>query len=487
MTWMGRPDEVKALGLLLDRTYAEVAAAAEQPRRLDREFLIGQFDLWDNHLLPAVAAAAAPLRVRRSAARAVWRRLGFRAGTSHRQWLHDHLAALGLEPETLLGPMPADLQPSPDHAGNLRAVPHRLTPESATLMLADYDLAGGDVEGARMEVVPTEPARVRGYLSLSASRRLYTQAAAPRPKLQFHCPDVTSFVFAHVERGTAPLDGQPAVVVTGDASSIDMPASGMDVRLAGRHLTYWPHDDLWHESAAARAAVPGAHDADPGLPELPDLFGPLDTLASLQVLITHKLRMMRYPALLRRWELAAAGAMCAGLGAETMRIASRLGPASRRAQAASHRLDKLIEPSEGSSRTFLRGVTRHLSLDVPAASGPPPPAPVRITIGTAGRLLDDLDFSDGRLRFVDVSVDHRPGRADETILHLDARRGGRDTIVVVVLKEPLGCAPLTVTPDGLALAGRPGIDANADDVALTIPLPGGDWTVRAGAGSWYVD
>ena len=172
---------------------------------------------------------------------------------------------------------------------------------------------------------------------------------------------------------------------------------------------------------------------------------------------------------------------------ETMRIASRLGPASRRARGASHRLDKLIETSEGWSRTFLQDAGRHLSLDVPDASGPPPPAPVRITIGTAGRLLDDLDFGDGRLRFVDVSVDHRPGHADQTIVHLDARRGGHDTIVVVVLNEPLGCAPLTVTPDGLALAGRPRIDATADEVALTIPLPGGDWTVRAGAASWYVD
>src|SRR5689334_23807925 len=71
MMWTGRADEAGALGLLLDRTYADVAAAAARPRSLDREFLIGQFDLWDNHLLPAVAAGTAPPWTRRSAARGV--------------------------------------------------------------------------------------------------------------------------------------------------------------------------------------------------------------------------------------------------------------------------------------------------------------------------------------------------------------------------------------------------------------------------------
>nr|BFE68755.1 hypothetical protein GCM10020092_020560 [Actinoplanes digitatis] len=57
MIWKGRPGEVAALGLLLDRTYAEVAAAGAHPHRLDRPALLGQFELWDTHLLPAVAAA----------------------------------------------------------------------------------------------------------------------------------------------------------------------------------------------------------------------------------------------------------------------------------------------------------------------------------------------------------------------------------------------------------------------------------------------
>ena len=33
----------------------------------------------------------------------------------------------------------------------------------------------------------------------------------------------------------------------------------------------------------------------------------------------------------------------------------------------------------------------------------------------------------------------------------------------------------------------PVVEATADDIALTLPLSGGDWTVRAAAGSWYVD
>src|SRR4051794_33233992 len=104
MIWTGRADEAAALGLLLDRTHAEVAAAAERPRLMDREFLIGQFDLWDNHLLPAVAAGTAPVWTRRSAARAVWRGLGFAAGADHRRWMAGHLDGLGLDPGALLGP-----------------------------------------------------------------------------------------------------------------------------------------------------------------------------------------------------------------------------------------------------------------------------------------------------------------------------------------------------------------------------------------------
>jgi hypothetical protein len=91
MIWTGRTDEARALGLLLDRTYADAAAAAEHPRLLDREFLSGQFDLWDNHLLPAMHAGTAPPWTRRAAARLVWQRLGFVAGPDHRRWMADHL------------------------------------------------------------------------------------------------------------------------------------------------------------------------------------------------------------------------------------------------------------------------------------------------------------------------------------------------------------------------------------------------------------
>src|SRR5689334_18203471 len=151
MMWTGRADEAGALGLLLDRTYADVAAAAARPRSLDREFLIGQFDLWDNHLLPAVAAGTAPPWTRRSAARAVWRRLGFAAGDEHRQWMADHLDALGHDPVALLGPE-RDSRPSRSQDGRLIPVPQPLTAEAAELIRADYDLTGGTLVGARIDV-----------------------------------------------------------------------------------------------------------------------------------------------------------------------------------------------------------------------------------------------------------------------------------------------------------------------------------------------
>jgi len=488
MTWMGRPDEVAALGLVLDRTYAEVAAVAEQPRRLDREFLVGQLDVWDKHLVAAVAAAGAPLRSRRAAALAVWRSIGSWAGAAQHAWLRDQLAALGLDAAALLGPSGEPWLPSQDLEGHLLAVPAPLTPESVALMLADYDLVGGDFEGARIEVDAAEPPRVRGYLALSASARRYTATPGPRPELQFHCREVTSFEFPHVERGAAHLSGPPAITVEGAGGSIEAPASGCDIRLAGRNLTYYPDDSRWHESAAARVAVADARAAElPKLPEQELPPGPLGTLTMVQRLLFTKLRMVRHPDKLRRWELAAAGALCAGLGLETIRIASRLGPQARRERAAADRFDRLVETSEGWSRTLLRDAARRLAVDVPGAAGPAPPVPVRITIGTAAQLLDDLDFDGGRLRFVDFSADRGPGQADTTVLHLDARRAGHETIVVVVLNEPLGRAPLTVTPEGLTVVGQPRLEATADEVALTIPLPAGDWTTHAAAGSWYVD
>ncbi|HEY0696311.1 MAG TPA: hypothetical protein VGD43_00700, partial [Micromonospora sp.] len=148
MSRKGKPDEVAALGLLLDRTYEEVAAAARQPRLLDRERLIGWFDLWDNHLMPAVAAAARPYTGRRSA-RSVWRSIGWWGAPTHRESVAAHLDSLGLDPEALLGPERPPLGPYLNHAGKLRPVEQPLSTELAELIAADYDLVGGNVEHAQ--------------------------------------------------------------------------------------------------------------------------------------------------------------------------------------------------------------------------------------------------------------------------------------------------------------------------------------------------
>ncbi|RSM70537.1 hypothetical protein DMB66_08615 [Actinoplanes sp. ATCC 53533] len=476
MIWTGRADEAAALGLLLDRTYADAAAAAEHPRLLDREFLIGQFDLWDDHLLPAVAAGSASLRTRRATARAVWRRLGFVAGADHRAWMADHLDGLGLDPGALLGPAWHDRRPFRSQDGRLLPAAQPLTGASTALINADYDLAGGGVEGARMELSGPDLSRIGGFLKLSAGGRRYPAAAGAPPELHFRFGTATTFGFPHAERGSVRLSGPPSVEMTPDGVSLGVPASPMDLRLAARGVTWYPLDDLWHESAAARDADAGAYESGPELPEHRSPAGPAGTLQVLQFLIMRQLRMMRYAGQLRRWELAAAGSLCRGINAELFRVR----PAALRSRTAARRLRSMMETDDGLSRAFLRRTGREMRLDVPGVPGAVPPTPVRITVGTAGRLLDALDFTAGRLRLVDVV-------ADRTVIHLDACHAGRDTIVILVLDEPQGCAPLTVTPDGLALARRPVLAATADDISLTIPLPGGDWTARAAAGSCYVD
>jgi hypothetical protein len=486
MIWSGRVDEAGALGLLLDRTYAEVAAAAQRPRLLDREFLIGQFDLWDNHLLPAVAAGTAPVWNRRSLARAVWRRLGFVAGGDHRRWMTDHLDSLDFDPGALLGPERDDHLPFRSEDGRLVAVPQPVTAESAELIRADYDFSGGTVVGARMDA--HDSGRLSGFLKLSAENessvgtlppgdqlptggRRYSATTAPPPELHLCFDEATSLSFPHAARGSVRPDGQPALSATQDLISLSW---GADVRLATTDLTWYPQDALWAESAAARATAEGTYERAPELPDASSRGA--DVLGVVQLMIMWQLRMMRHAGLLRRWELAAAGALCGGLNAQLFQVR----PAALRARWAARRWQAMLATEDSRSRALLRHVGSHLPVDLPDLPGPRPPAPVRITVGTAAQLIDGLDFTDGRLRFVDVTP-------DETVIHLDARRGGRDTIVVIVLTEPLGRAPLTVSPDGLTLTGRPALEATADDIALTIPLPGGDWTVRAAAGSWYVD
>ncbi|WP_433721291.1 hypothetical protein ACQP2Y_38570 [Actinoplanes sp. CA-051413] len=488
MMWTGRADEAGALGLLLDRTYADVAAAAERPRSLDREFLIGQFDLWDNHLLPAVAAGTAPPWTRRSAARAVWRRLGFAAGDEHRQWMAGHLDGLGHDPVALLGPE-RDRRPSRTQDGRLIPVPQPLTAEAAELIRADYDLTGGTLAGARIDVRGGDPQRISGAFKLTASSRRYptdspvppTLSADSRPHtadspappaLYFHVGELTSAVFPHAEHGSVRLKGEPTVVVTApDEVSLESSA----LRFAGRDFLWYPDDMDWSGSAAAQASEEGIRENAPELPELAARGA--DVLGVLQLTIMWQLRRMRYAGLLRRWELAAAATLCGGLNAQLFRVT----PTALRARWAARRVRTMLETEDSQARALLRIVGRHLPLEVPELPGAAvPPAPSRITVSTAGRLPAELDFTGGRLRFVDVA-------AGETVIHLDARRGDRDTIVVILLSEPLGCAPLTVIPDGLTLAGRPGLDVTADDVTLTVPLPGGDWTVRAAAGSWYAD
>jgi hypothetical protein len=327
MIWTGRADEAVALGLLLDRTWADAAFAAAHPRLLDREFLVGQFDLWADQLLPAVHAGTAPPWTRRSAARAVWHRLGAAAGAGHRRWMAGHLDGLGLDPGALLG-----------------------TEET----------------------------------------------------------------------------GQP----------------------------------------------PGSGGYDSG-----SLPGGVGLLATLQLMIMARLGLMRSADRLRRWELAAAASLCGGLNAELFRVR----PAVLRTRWADRRLGTILATGDARAYALLRQVARPGLLEVPERPGAvAPPGPVRITVGSARRLLDELDFTGARLRFVDVAA-HR------TVVHLDVRRGDRETIVVAVLTELLDPAPVTVPPDGLALTGRPTLEATADDICLTLPLPGGDWNPRATAGSWYVD
>jgi hypothetical protein len=186
---------------------------------------------------------------------------------------------------------------------------------------------------------------------------------------------------------------------------------------------------------------------------------------------------MKYVSNLRRWELAAAGTLCAGLGSATIRAASVVG-AGRRDRRADRLLRALTADTAGPGHAYLRTIG---FLEPGSADEPAQPRPARITVGTAGRLFDRLDVSEARLRLV--------AGTDPLFVQLDVRRADadQDTIVVLTLHGPEAAAPLDVPVAGLALAGPPTIAATADDVSVSIPLAGGDWTVRAAAGTCYTD
>jgi hypothetical protein len=459
MIWTGRADEVAALGLLLDRTFAEASAAAAHPRLLDREFLIGQFELWNRHLLPAYAAAAAPLHTRRPAARAVWRCLGYAAEPGHRRWMREHLDALGLDPDQLLGEESPAALPVPDDAGRLGPVRRPLTREVADLLLADYDLADGELTGVRLELDVTDPTRLHGHLEHTAGRRYPVPEPTGLPAaLMFHYPRAESFEY------DLAATGPPAITSQDGLTSVAV----SPVRMAGRDLTFCPADGTWHESLAGRMAVAGVPREAPPLPSLAaPPPGPLEVLASLQLSVVRTMQKMRHADGLRRWELAVAGRMFAELGAELFWIR----PAALRARSALRRLQAIRETADARERGFLRRLT---ALEI--GEGAPPPAPARVTVGSAAGLLGGLDFTDGRLRLVDITK-------ARTVLHLDAR----GTIAVITLTGPRDHGPLSVKPDGLALTGAPRFGADADEVTLTVPLAGGDWRIRAAAGTCYVD
>jgi hypothetical protein len=288
MMWTARPDEVTALGSMLDRTYAEVAEAGHRPSTLDRPRLLRQLDLWTDHLLPAVAAANAPLRTRRAAGLSVWHTM-HASDPDSEQWLRTNVATV---PAFTLGPQ-------------------------------------------------------------------------------------------------------------------------------------------------------------------------LTRLVDAQLHLIRRLQTMRRAENVRRWELAAIGGLCAGLGTDTIRIATAL---ARSEHAAERRLQTLLDATLSA---------------LPAAPGPRTPSPQRITVGTAATLFAGLDVT--RLRLLE--------HTDRTVLHLEAHRPAeaRDTLVVLVLTDAEDPKPLDIPEDGITLTAAPQLTATADDIDLTLPLTTGEWTVQAAAGTCYTD
>lgn len=488
--------EITALGLLLDHTYEEVAAAARAPRQLDRNRLIGWFDLWDNHLILAVSAASIFGDAGRSAGRAVWRSIGAWARPAHRDWIATFLVSLGLDPDVLLGPAPTPLEPYLNYAGHISAVPQQLTRQIMELINADYDLVGGHIEHALIEINATEPGKVHGQAVLSAPRRKYTDqlptcGAEPHgwATLRFDTDDLISMRLPHAERDLTQLAGPLVVPAACGAAHITVETLNGPMSLTGERIEYCPKDIFWYDSTAGRATTVGTPRSRTDWPQVGLQRGQLWTLAMLQRNLILLLRMMRYPRLLRRRDLEIVGSLCDGLGTATIAAASHIRALGRQERAAGRLLRALVDQADETARALIASASWSLPALVPTPVGRTLPTAVPVTSDNAGHLIDDLNFVGGRLRLVDISVDRREGHMDETVIHMDAQRAdnGEDTIAVVVLKGPRGNTPLTIGSDGLDIVAQPSFDFTADGVTLTIPLNGQLWTAHATSGTWYAD
>ncbi len=231
------------LGALLDRSLAQIADAAADARRYDRETIRAVSDVWDDNTYPLFHAATAGRRgerERRALAALEWM-ADF--GTKRRAWMLEQASTAGHALEDLL-PVAKANGPGRDHRGHVMAPVTAMTPESAAGLAADYDLPTVEV---RYLLVERAGSTLTGHLRLAAAPTCRVgDGTSPAPAvLHIWLRDVAEVRFDSYDARGAALRTEA------DGVSIAIGAHGT-LRAAAADL--YPDDREWHLSASGRRA-----------------------------------------------------------------------------------------------------------------------------------------------------------------------------------------------------------------------------------------
>ncbi|GAA2417558.1 hypothetical protein GCM10010420_54890 [Streptomyces glaucosporus] len=321
---VNRGSAMAALAALLDRSVEQIAEAAADARRYDREAIRAASDVWDNNLFPlfwAASTASAGKRERRALTALEWM-AGL--GERRRRWMIEQAAIAGYELEPLLPPA-EPYRPGRDYLGHVMPPVYRLTRQTVDELALDYDLATAAVRHLRAERAGT---RLTAFLQLAVPRRYAAGEDTPAQPalLNVTLEGVTDTVFDHSDTRGADLD--PGA----DGIGISLGTGG---RLRAARGACHPDDSSWHLSAAGRradAVTPPRTDRSDRRPPGGDLGADARAAAVLLRYAMWELRSVRYAARADRVPVLDLCRAFSGAGGAILAAGARRG--ARRREAA---------------------------------------------------------------------------------------------------------------------------------------------------------
>ncbi|SNS69542.1 hypothetical protein SAMN05216252_107449 [Actinacidiphila glaucinigra] len=317
----------QVLSALLDRSIEQMAEAAQDVRRFDREAIRAAADVWDNNLYPlflAVSTSRARERERRALAALRWM-ASFSA--RRRTWMSEQAAPAGYELDAVLPPT-RPWVPGRDSLGHVMAPMGGITRRDLDPLLPDYDLAEASVRHIQVERVGT---RLSAYLELVVPRVYAVERnTSPEPALlDMWLDDVTESVFDLSDTQGAALDPGP------DGIELALGTAG---RLRAAAGEFSLDDRSWHLSAAGRRAdaVSPPRTEGSGRRSAPPVKGRLGTDGYAAAALMHRamleLRSVRYATRADHVPVLDLCRAYSGAGRAVLAAGSRLG--GRRREAA---------------------------------------------------------------------------------------------------------------------------------------------------------